>query len=258
MAHLQRENTSFLTAQLAEDFADLVFTCPIAGGSALVALLLEHKSWAPRYPHLQLLSYMLGVWEQSEKDGRPLPPIIPIVLYNGQGAWKVREFASCFPDLPDRLLPFLPEFRFLLLDLAHEPPQTSGERFHNRSVCVALELMRAISPPSEVTALMQRLTPADGPPDRDLAFRFLRVVLRYIFTRSDVDQRDALNLALNPEIRRPTMTLEEQILQRGELRGLERGARAAKIEDARKMREHGIDWATVTDVTGVTPADLQD
>jgi hypothetical protein len=125
--------------------------------------------------------------------------------------------------------------------------------------------MRAIFTPSEVTALMRRLTPADGPPDRDLAYRFLRVVLRYIFTRSDVDHREALNLALNPEIRRLTMTLEEQILQLGEQRGIQRGieqgrecgARAARIEDARKLRDHGVTWAIITDATGVTPADLQ-
>ncbi len=62
------------------------------------------------------------------------------------------------------------------------------------------------------------------------------------------------------------MTLEEQILQRGEQRGiqqgleqgLERGARVAKMEDARKLRDHGVAWAIITDATGVTPADLGD
>src|SRR5664279_1690410 len=83
--HLRRENASFLTNQLAEDFADLVFACPTTGGTALVALLLEHKSWAPRHPHLQLLTYMLGIWEKAEKSGDALPPVIPVVLYNGQG-----------------------------------------------------------------------------------------------------------------------------------------------------------------------------
>jgi len=262
---LQREPASYLTAQLAEDFADLVFTCPVSSGAAVVALLLEHKSWAPRCPHLQLLSYMLGIWEQSEKDGRSLPPVIPVILYNGQGEWKVRELSQCFPDLSERLRPFLPEFHFLLLDLAHEPLEPLRYRFGNRSVRLALELMRAIFTPSEVKALMERLSPDDGPPDKDLAYRFLRVVLRYIFRRSDTNVREALTYVLHPAARELTMTWEEQLIQQGEQKGLqkgfeqgiERGLRLKALEDARKLREHGIAWEIITSATGVKPEDLE-
>ncbi len=190
-----------------ETFADLVFTCPVSNGTAVVALLLEHKSWAPRYPHLQLLTYMLGIWEQSEKDARPLLPVIPIILYNGQGAWKVRELAQCFPEFPERLRPFL-------------------------------------------------------------AYRFLRVVLRYIFKRSDTNVRDTLTYTLHPATRELSMTWEEQILLQGEQRGIqkgieqgieqgiEKGARHKALEAARKMREHGISWEIITSATGLKPEDL--
>jgi len=42
----------------------------------------------------------------------------------------------------------------------------------------------------------------------------------------------------------------------GRLEGMEEGLRASKLEDARKMREHGIAWEIVTDVTGLKPEDL--
>jgi predicted transposase/invertase (TIGR01784 family) len=203
------------------------------------------------------LTYMLGIWEQSEKSGNPLPPVIPVVLYNGQGVWKVRDFTQSFPDLPDRLRPFLPEFRFLLLDLAREPIETLRDRFQSRSVRLAIELMRAIFTASEVARLLERLAPDDGPADRDLAYRFLRVVLRYIFKRSDVGHREALSLTLHPETRELTMTLEEQILLRGEARGIEKGARLRALEDARKFLEHGVSWEIITSATGITPADLE-
>lgn len=38
--------------------------------------------------------------------------------------------------------------------------------------------------------------------------------------------------------------------------GLEEGLRKKAVEDARRMREHGIEWAIVTDVTGIKPEDL--
>ena len=61
------------------------------------------------------------------------------------------------------------------------------------------------------------------------------------------------------------MTLEEQILLRGEARGIEKGieqgiakgTRATKIEDARKLVEHGVSWEVITNATGVKPEDLE-
>jgi predicted transposase YdaD len=79
------------------------------------------------------------------------------------------------------------------------------------------------------------------------------VVLRYIFKRSGTTVREALALNLHPLTREQTMTMEEEILQRGERRGIEK----SKLEAARKMREHGIDWTIVTDVAGVEPEDLK-
>lgn len=43
----------------------------------------------------------------------------------------------------------------------------------------------------------------------------------------------------------------------GRMEGRMEGIRASKLEDARKMREHGIEWAVVTDITGVKPEDLE-
>lgn len=44
--------------------------------------------------------------------------------------------------------------------------------------------------------------------------------------------------------------------QEGREEGREEGARTRALQDARKMLEHGIAWAIVTDVTGVVPEDL--
>ena len=43
---------------------------------------------------------------------------------------------------------------------------------------------------------------------------------------------------------------------KGRVEGLEEGLRQKAFEDARKMREHGIPWDIVTDVTGLRPEDL--
>ena len=39
-------------------------------------------------------------------------------------------------------------------------------------------------------------------------------------------------------------------------RGLEKGVQSNKLESARKLREQGVSWEIVTDVTGLKPEDL--
>jgi len=50
----------------------------------------------------------------------------------------------------------------------------------------------------------------------------------------------------------------QQGIQQGLEQGLELGARRKAIADARKMVEHGIAWAIITDVTGLRPEDLEE
>lgn len=49
----------------------------------------------------------------------------------------------------------------------------------------------------------------------------------------------------------------EQGLAKGLQQGLEQGIQTSKRDDARKMREHGISWDVITDITGLKPEDLQ-
>lgn len=43
----------------------------------------------------------------------------------------------------------------------------------------------------------------------------------------------------------------------GLVRGRAEGHLEADLENARKMRNHGISWDIVTDVTGIKPEDLK-
>jgi hypothetical protein len=45
-----------------------------------------------------------------------LPPVLPIVLYNGDDRWKVATDISLLIDCPSVLRPYQPKLRYLLLD----------------------------------------------------------------------------------------------------------------------------------------------
>jgi hypothetical protein len=90
------------------------------GEEAYIYLLFEHKSApAPRVA-LDLLRYLVRIWDFLEKQGGrvPLPVILHLVLYHGKARWRISwSFSSLFAA-PEVLKPYVPEFTYLLTDLS--------------------------------------------------------------------------------------------------------------------------------------------
>lgn len=85
---LERVNASFVNPNLEERRSDVIYRCPLvnfANQYVWITFIMEHKSSFEQRPHLQLLRYMIEVWEEqlkTEKDGQ-LSLLIPIVVYHG-------------------------------------------------------------------------------------------------------------------------------------------------------------------------------
>ncbi|MBK8703315.1 MAG: Rpn family recombination-promoting nuclease/putative transposase [Saprospiraceae bacterium] len=89
LGSLELSKDSYLTKELHKSFSDLVYKCTYGQGKQTIsiALLFEHKSRPDRYIRLQLLRYMLNMWEAQRNNKIPLTPILPIVFYHGQQPW---------------------------------------------------------------------------------------------------------------------------------------------------------------------------
>ena len=91
--------------------------------------LIEHKTKVDYNVSMQLLRYMIYIWEDYEKEmehkkkgisrtkGFKYPPILPIVYYTGSGKWTAAR------SLQNRILfdkafePFTPKFSYKLIEL---------------------------------------------------------------------------------------------------------------------------------------------
>ncbi|MEW6746747.1 MAG: Rpn family recombination-promoting nuclease/putative transposase [Planctomycetota bacterium] len=121
---------------LANRQGDLLFSIQArAAGEALIYVLMEHKSTLDPMTPLQLLGYMVRLWEawlSQKPTAAHLPPILPVVLAHGSRKWKSpRRFGQLFPqgeELGALLAPFQPEFCFLVDDLTAQPDQAIRER----------------------------------------------------------------------------------------------------------------------------------
>jgi predicted transposase YdaD len=116
---------SFIDDAFKGAYADLLYTVRYANRDALIYILFEHKSRPHRFTLLQLLRYMVRIWEKclTEKPSpSTLPPIIPaIVFHSDKGHPPPTHFHALFdPALmsdPD-LAQLTPAFEARLDDLS--------------------------------------------------------------------------------------------------------------------------------------------
>ncbi len=120
---LKRVNGSYVSEKEHQRHDDMVWRLKVGQQWVWVYLLLEFQSEPDPWMALRMMVYMGLLSQHLIKEGELqddlLPPIVPIVLYNGTPAWKAStDVADCFgPSLPG-LEPFRPRLRYHLVDEA--------------------------------------------------------------------------------------------------------------------------------------------
>ena len=96
---LRLTKESFVDDTLKAQQSDLLFHIQTRQGTpARLYLLLEHKSYPDPWVALQLLGYLVRIWEQEKQRRKqpPLPIVIPLVLYHGERDWATSTQLAAF------------------------------------------------------------------------------------------------------------------------------------------------------------------
>ena len=120
---LEKLPASFVTEHLGQRHADLLWKMEAADRKWLYLLvLLEFQSTVDSRMVLRMLDYAIRVLQglardHLDPDGR-FPPILPLVIYNGERRWNApTEVRDQFALAPRELVGYLPQHRYLLIDL---------------------------------------------------------------------------------------------------------------------------------------------
>ena len=142
---LTLQEGSFIDEEMREHQTDLLYQVQLKdGGTATIYLLFEHKSFPDVLVALQLLRYMVNLWQQQVKEKVPLTPIIPLVVYHGERAWHIATEFSALLNVPAALQQYQPNFRYHLSDFSHLSDETIRGEIWLR---VVLSVLRAIFNP---------------------------------------------------------------------------------------------------------------
>lgn len=140
LERLLPQKASFISQELEGAYSDLLFKSRLKeGGEIYVYFLIEHKSYYYEYTSLQLLKYMLNIWEREidKENRRELTPIIPVVFYHGEEKWKIPfAFKKLIKDIEKypALERYIPVFEHILFELKPEIDLDNDRRSSSKTV----------------------------------------------------------------------------------------------------------------------------
>jgi len=137
LSTLERCFSSYVTDDLRERYDDIIWRVKWKKDNKdsqeeswfYIYLLLEFQSSVDPWMAIRILGYMALLWqdlirEGSIRSGDKLPPVFPIVLYNGGSKWTAaRDVADLLMPLPAPLAAYQPRQKYFLIDEGRIPEE---------------------------------------------------------------------------------------------------------------------------------------
>ena len=244
---LEKFPGSFVTPDLGNRESDVVWRLRWGRDRWLyVYLLIEFQSTVDSFMALRMMVYVGLLYQQLVQqkqlsESGLLPPVLPLVLYNGHAPWgAARELSELIEEIPGGLERYRPRLRYCLLD---EIRTASSELESMRNLAAALFRLEKSRGPKDidrvVAALLEWLNePHLAELKRSFAIWLLRVLIPARVPGLDIPQMDDL-LEVKSMLAENVMSWTEQWKQEGLEEGRKQGLEEGLQEGLQKGRQEG-------------------
>ena len=132
LSTLEKPNGQYISEELLQRSEDVIWCVKLNLPDGrqewlYLYLLIEFQSRSDRWMALRLLTYICLLYQDLIKSGQvkrgKLPPVFPIVIYNGKPKWRASLEVAELIAAPGSLSRFTPRFRHHLLDEGQVPRQ---------------------------------------------------------------------------------------------------------------------------------------
>ncbi|MBF0230598.1 MAG: Rpn family recombination-promoting nuclease/putative transposase [Desulfamplus sp.] len=160
---LESVETSFVTDDLRERHDDKIWRLKFRDKWLYLYLLLEFQSSDDYFMAVRIMTYIGLLYQdiirsQNLKRGDALPPVVPMVIYNGKSAWKSPcEIKELINPVHPSLEKFTPHLSFWLLDegrVGDENLEEFKTTFNLTAELIAFEFCKT---PEEIREHISRL-----------------------------------------------------------------------------------------------------
>ncbi|NSW92272.1 MAG: Rpn family recombination-promoting nuclease/putative transposase [Firmicutes bacterium] len=247
--NLSAGKDSYIDKELEELFSDILFKTTINGKEGYIYFLFEHKSYLCSRTSLQLLKYMIKIWEQkiNKENISKLPIIIPLVVYHGESKWNIdTSFAGIIEgigNLPESIRKYIPCYEYILYDLS---PYGDEEIKGNAKLRIFLEILKAIFNKNfdEFIKTLERSFEAlEKLEHQEKGIDYFETFVRYIMNaRNDINIKDVYEVAKKISLERSEeiMTIAEQLVKEGMQKGIKEGMQKGIKEGMQKGIKEGM------------------
>lgn len=246
---LEIDTNSYITHQLEKYFSDLVWLCPYKDSLIRIAFLIEHKSYPVAYPHLQLLRYMLEIWEKNLNASELLIPIVPIVFYHGEDKWNNRPLTEYFEGVDADFLQYIPQFNYELIDIG----QYSDKDIIAFKIGLLKNVLLALRYINDKNYLRHNFgvlfIETEESSQTPLGIDFMLSMFAYLLKNSEFSSQnleDMINQIPSP-IKEFTMTSYDYLIKKGKDEGIEK----EKLEVIRKARLKGSSIEFIAEIVSL-------
>ena len=229
---LEKVPGSYITEDFRSRADDIVWRVKVGGEWVYLYLLIEFQSSVDKYMALRMMVYQGLLYQDLIKrgevlaDGR-LPPVLPIVLYNGRARWSaVTDVFELIPPVPGLVEQFKPRLKYLLID---ESAYTDSELSSVKNLVAAVFRIEHPTSPETIKQLLGLLNEwlSDRPDLRRMFALWIRATLmrktEYRIVLPLIDDLEELNIMLAERLEEWAHGYKAEGMQQGIQQGMQQG-----------------------------------
>ena len=254
---LKVERGTFISEELKEYYTDILYKVKMKSEEVYMYVLVEHKSYYERFLPLQLLSYMVKIWEREieekrrerrersrevqEDIGRQEPIeltfILPIVIYHGELRVEFISLEDIVRVPKPELKMYVPEVRYIIYDVVRMSDEEIKQAEPEVKILLWLfKYIRSKKLDEKLTELLKTMEITEE--ERDLLIK----MGIYLLSIGDISPERYVELVrehVKHEVGGELMGYLQILIQKAKEEGIEEGRRKGIEEGRRKGIEEG-------------------
>ncbi len=251
---LKLVNKSFISEELKETFADMIFECKMGSNekSNYISILLEHKSQPYKYTELQVMGYIISAYNAQVKAGKPLKFILPVVFYHGGQNWKMKSLNELIEGISKDFLDYIPKLKIVFIDLGKFSDKQLID-IGNTFMSSALLTQKYSHNPQE---LINKIDLIFGNLFPDANRNLIGSFFVYFIKIVELPEKEFIELIekISPPIKNEIMSTYEMIAEKYKKQGIEQGIE----KNVLRMYKKQFDISQIADILDISEEKVRD